>query len=119
MALRLLLRVVATPIPIVLGYPFLLKFTPEVDWKKRIVRVTRNGRTYEIAASPASCSFAATMMEDEQVSATEVPKPTATATLTQSAVPTSDSTMVEPMMRLSELQKSLTALQQELATLRR
>ena len=119
MALRLMLRVVASPIPIVLGYPFLLKFSPEVDWKKRIVRVTRNGRTYEIAASPASCSFAATMMEEEQATATEVPMPTATETLTQSAVPMSVSTVAEPMMRLSELQTSLVALQHELATLRR
>jgi hypothetical protein len=34
----------------VLGYEFLLKFSPDVYWKKRTVRIFR---TYEIAVLPA------------------------------------------------------------------
>ena len=50
MLIKLQLRVIKTSIPVVLGYPFLTKYQPHIDWK-RFVRI------YEIQALPAADSF--------------------------------------------------------------
>ena len=46
--MRLFLRVIETPLPIVLGYPFLHQFNPLINWKHRIVQVIHNGTTHII-----------------------------------------------------------------------
>ena len=38
------LKVLETPIPMVLGYPFLLKHQPDIDWKTRTLRFLRRGK---------------------------------------------------------------------------
>ena len=40
---RLFLRVIYTPLPIVLGYQFLYQFNPKINWKHRSVQITNNG----------------------------------------------------------------------------
>ena len=57
MPISLQLRVINTSIPVVLGYTFLTKFQPHIDWKKRFVRIWRKGKIYEISALPAADSF--------------------------------------------------------------
>jgi hypothetical protein len=57
MPVKLLLRVIKTTIPVVLGYPFLSRVQPLVDWRRRVLRVERKGRVYEIPALPAADSF--------------------------------------------------------------
>ena len=37
---RLFLRVIPTPLPIVLGYPFLFFFNPYINWKERTITIT-------------------------------------------------------------------------------
>ena len=43
MTVRLSLRVIKTTTPIVLGYLFLARPQPTIDWKQRVLRVERNG----------------------------------------------------------------------------
>ena len=50
MPVRLLLRVIKTTIPIVLGYHFLARTQPTIDWKQRVLRVERKVRIFEIKA---------------------------------------------------------------------
>ncbi len=50
--MRLYLRVIETTIPIVLGYPFLMKFNPQVDWRGRWVRIERKGKVFQIPDLP-------------------------------------------------------------------
>ena len=57
LALRLFLRIIATPIPVVLGYPFLHQFEPTVNWRKRVVTIKRKDKVYTIPALPAHESF--------------------------------------------------------------
>ena len=57
MNVRLLLRMIKTNIPVVLGYPFLARLQPLVDWKRRVIRVERKDRVYEIPALPAADSY--------------------------------------------------------------
>ena len=57
MPVRLNLRVIDTAIPVVLGYPFLAKFQPLIDWKRRRVRVTRKGKMFDIPALAAADSY--------------------------------------------------------------
>jgi hypothetical protein len=52
MSVRLFLRVLPTPIPVVLGYTFLHRHQPSVDWRKSEVQITRSGITYVIPALP-------------------------------------------------------------------
>ena len=47
---RLSLRVIKTTIPIVLGYHFLARTQPTIDWKQRVIRVERKWKIYEIKA---------------------------------------------------------------------
>ena len=42
---RLFLRVSDTPLTIVLGYPFMHKFNPLINWKHRTVQIIHNGTT--------------------------------------------------------------------------
>ena len=50
MPVRLSLRVIKTTIPIVLGYPFLARTQPTIDWKQRVLRIERKGKVFEIKA---------------------------------------------------------------------
>ena len=43
--LKLFLRVISTPLPIVLRYPFLHQFNPVIDWKNRTVIIYFAKRT--------------------------------------------------------------------------
>ena len=45
---RLFLRVIYTPLPIVLGYPFLYQFNPKINWKHRSVQITAKVVTHII-----------------------------------------------------------------------
>ena len=57
MPIRLMLRVIATSLPVVLGYPFLAKLNPLIDFRRRILRIQRAGKTNEIKALPAPESY--------------------------------------------------------------
>ena len=48
MPVRLSLRVIKTTIPIVLGYPFLARTQPTIDWKQWVLRIERKGKVFEI-----------------------------------------------------------------------
>ena len=54
---RLFLRVIPAAIKVILGYPLLSKFDPNVDWKKRIVYITRRNQAYVIKGTPATAAF--------------------------------------------------------------
>ena len=54
---RLKLRVIRTPLSMVLGYPFLYQFTPRVDWRKRVLYIRRRNELYVIPALPAVDSY--------------------------------------------------------------
>ena len=57
MPVRLSLRVIKTTIPIVLGYPFLERTQPTIDWKQRVLRIERNGKVFEIKALAIADSY--------------------------------------------------------------
>ena len=57
MPVRLLLRVIKTTIPIVLGYPFLARTQPTINWKQRVLRIERNGSVFEIKALAIADSY--------------------------------------------------------------
>ena len=57
MPVRLSLRVIKTKIPIVLGYPFLARTQPTIDWKQRLLRIERNGKVFEIKALAIADSY--------------------------------------------------------------
>ena len=46
--LKRFLRVISTPLPIVLGHPFLHQFNPIIDWKNRTVIITLGKKTHTI-----------------------------------------------------------------------
>ena len=48
MPVRLSLRVINTTIPIVLGYHFLARTQPTIDWKQRVLMVERKRKVFEI-----------------------------------------------------------------------
>ena len=48
MPVRLSLRVIKTTIPIVVGYPFLARTQPTIDWKQRVLRIDLKGKVFEI-----------------------------------------------------------------------
>ena len=50
MPVRVSLRVIKTTIPIGLGYPFLARTQPTIDWKQRVLRIERKGKVFEIKA---------------------------------------------------------------------
>ena len=54
---RLLLRMIKTNIPVVLGYPFLARLQPTIDWRRRVIRVERKNHVFEIPALPAADSY--------------------------------------------------------------
>ena len=57
MTVRLSLRVIKTTIPIVLGYPFLARTQPTIDWKQRVLRIERKGKVFEIKALAIADSY--------------------------------------------------------------
>ena len=46
------LKVLPTPIPMVLGYPFLSKPQPEIDWAKRRLFFNREGQSMLVQGYP-------------------------------------------------------------------
>ena len=50
---RLALKVFDTPIPMILGYPFLRMLRVKTDWATRKVELTHRGLTYEVQATTA------------------------------------------------------------------
>ena len=57
MPVRLSLRVIKTTIPIVLGYPFLARTQPTIDWKQRVLRIERKWKVFEIKALAIADSY--------------------------------------------------------------
>ena len=57
MPVRLSLRVIKTTIPIVLGYPFLARTQPTIDWKQRVLRIERKGKMFKIKALAITDSY--------------------------------------------------------------
>ena len=61
------LRVIDTPLPIVVGYPFLYQFNPKINWKHRSVQITNKGvkhiitviKAYEASHHPMSADMLA------------------------------------------------------------
>ena len=47
-------KVLATDLAMVLGYPFLLKHRPHIDWKKRTLLFQRRGKEYLVQGYPGS-----------------------------------------------------------------
>ena len=57
-----------------LGYPFLAKTQPTIDWKQRVLRIERKGKVFEIKALAIADSYRmtcpvvrVTKMGDEEV----------------------------------------------------
>ena len=48
---------IKTTIPIVLGYPFLARTQPTIDWKQRVLRIERKGKVFEIKALAIADSY--------------------------------------------------------------
>ena len=57
MPVRLSLMVIKTTIPIVLGYPFLARTQPTIEWKQRVLRIERNWKVFEIKALAIADSY--------------------------------------------------------------
>ena len=57
MPVKLSLSVIKTTIRIVLGYPFLARTQPTIDWKQRVLRVERKGKIFEIKALAIADSY--------------------------------------------------------------
>ena len=57
MPVRLSLMVIKTTIPIVLGYPFLARTQPTIDWKQRVLRIERKWKVFEIKALAVADSY--------------------------------------------------------------
>ena len=57
MPVRLSLRVIKTSIPFVLGYPFLARTQPTIDWKQRVLKIERKGKVFEIKALEIADSY--------------------------------------------------------------
>ena len=57
MPVRLSLVVIKTTLPIVLGYHFLARTQPTIDWKQRVLRVERKGKILEIKALAIADSY--------------------------------------------------------------
>ena len=57
MPVRLSLRVIKTTIPIVLGYPFLARTQPTIDWKQRVLRIEPKGKVFDINALAIADSY--------------------------------------------------------------
>ena len=57
---QLFLRVIDTPLQIVLGYPFMHQFNPLINWKHRTVQIIHNGTTHIIPVVKAYGNFAHT-----------------------------------------------------------
>ena len=49
---RLFFRITDTPLPVVLGLPFLKQYEPIIDWGNRIISITRQGISHAIQALP-------------------------------------------------------------------
>ena len=71
MPIRLMLRVIATSLPVVLGYPFLAKLNPFIDFRRRLLRIQRSGKTYEIKALPSVESYSLGRTSPENTSGME------------------------------------------------
>ena len=61
MPVKLQMSVIKTAIPVVIGYQFLAKLQPHIDWKKRCVGIWRNVKNFEVQALPAADSFRITI----------------------------------------------------------
>ena len=48
---------IKTTIPIVLGYPFLARTQPTIDWKQRVPRIERKWKVFEIKALAIADSY--------------------------------------------------------------
>ena len=48
---------IKTTIPIVLGYPFLARTQPTIDWNQRVLRIERKGKVFEIKALAIADSY--------------------------------------------------------------
>ena len=46
--IRLLMKVVPTPFPLIFGYAFLSYFKPNINWKTRVITLTYNSKPYVI-----------------------------------------------------------------------
>ena len=57
MPVKLMLRVIATTLPVVLGYTFVSRLNPHIDFRRRVLRIERHGRTFKIRALPTSESY--------------------------------------------------------------
>ena len=57
MPVRVSLRVIKATIPIVLGYQFLAKTQPTIDWKQRVLRIERKWKVFEIKALAIADSY--------------------------------------------------------------
>ena len=57
MPVRLSLRVIKTTIHIVLGYPFLARTRPTIDWKHRVLTIERKGKVFDIKALAIADSY--------------------------------------------------------------
>ena len=55
--IRLLLKVVPTPFPLILCYAFLSYFNPTINGKEKILQLTHNGKNYTIQAKYSLLSF--------------------------------------------------------------
>ena len=55
---RMFFRVVDTPLQVVLGYPFLARYDPSIDWTNRSLTITFNGQHHLIRGFPTSQTFA-------------------------------------------------------------
>ena len=45
---RFFLRVIPTPLPIILGCPFFQFFNPEINWKEKTLRITMGTKTHDV-----------------------------------------------------------------------
>ena len=50
---RLFMRVIPTPLPIVLRYPFLFFFNPYINWKERTITITVGKREHTVPVAQA------------------------------------------------------------------
>ena len=60
-------KVLATDLAMVLGYPFLLKHRPHIDWRKRTLLFQRRGKEYLIKGYPGSQIPRSDLMRVEDV----------------------------------------------------
>ncbi len=55
--LRMVLKIVETPLPLILGFSFLQFFNPRINWKTRELEIEYGGESFLIQAFPSLLSF--------------------------------------------------------------